>query len=98
MAPKNGDSLVKGSQVLSFLEDLQGSGLAAMSCPTLGDPIGLVAFQASLFKGFSMQEYWNGLPFPSPGDLPHPMGLLHCRRVLYQLSFQGSSKDLQRGP
>ena len=21
---------------------------------------------------FSRQEYWNGLPFPSPGDLPHP--------------------------
>ena len=22
--------------------------------------------------GFSRQEYWSGLPFPSPGDLPHP--------------------------
>ena len=22
--------------------------------------------------GFSRQEYWNGLPFPSPGDRPHP--------------------------
>ena len=22
--------------------------------------------------GFSRQEYWNGLPFPSPGDLPNP--------------------------
>ena len=22
--------------------------------------------------GFSRQEYWNGLPFPSPGDLPDP--------------------------
>jgi len=22
--------------------------------------------------GFSRQEYWNGLPFPSPGDLPSP--------------------------
>ena len=31
-----------------------------------------VAYQASLFMGFSRQEYWNGLPFPSPGDLPHP--------------------------
>jgi len=26
--------------------------------------------------GFSKQEYWSGLPFPSPGDLPDP-GLLH---------------------
>ena len=25
-----------------------------------------------LFMGFSRQEYWSGLPFPSPGDLPDP--------------------------
>ena len=31
-----------------------------------------VAHQASLFMGFSRQEYWSGLPFPSPGDLPDP--------------------------
>ena len=31
-----------------------------------------VVYQASLSMGFSRQEYWNGLPFPSPGDLPHP--------------------------
>ena len=31
-----------------------------------------VAYQASLFMGFSRQEYWSGLPFPSPGDLPDP--------------------------
>ena len=31
-----------------------------------------VAYQASLSMGFSRQEYWNGLPFPSPGDLPDP--------------------------
>ena len=36
-------------------------------------PHGLyVACQAPLFMGFSRQEYWNGLPFPSPGDLPNP--------------------------
>ena len=29
-----------------------------------------VARQAPLFMGFSRQEYWGGLPFPSPGDLP----------------------------
>ena len=28
-----------------------------------------VVCQASLFLGFSKQEYWSGLPFPSPGDL-----------------------------
>ena len=30
-----------------------------------------VAHQAPLSMGFSRQEYWSGLPFPSPGDLPH---------------------------
>ena len=83
--------------------------------------------------GLSRQEYWRGLPFPSPGDLPNPgnelrspalqadslpseppgkpkntgvgslslfqgifqtqesnQGLLHCRQILYQLSYQGS--------
>ena len=80
---------------------------------------------------FSRPEYWSGLPFPSPEDLPNPgiearspmfqedslpgepqgkpkntgvsslslleqifltasnQGLLHCRRILYQLSYQG---------
>ena len=29
-----------------------------------------VTLQTPLSKGFSRQEYWSGLPFPSPGDLP----------------------------
>ena len=31
-----------------------------------------VAHQAPLSMGFSRQEYWSGLSFPSPGDLPDP--------------------------
>ena len=31
-----------------------------------------VAYQAPLSMGFSRQEYWSGLPFSSPGDLPNP--------------------------
>ena len=31
-----------------------------------------VAHQAPQSMEFSRQEYWNGLPFPSPGDLPDP--------------------------
>ena len=31
-----------------------------------------VALQASLFMGFPRQEYWRGLPVPSPGDLLKP--------------------------
>ena len=46
-----------------------------------------VAYQASLSMGFSRQEYWSGLPFPSPGDLPDPgikPSLRHCSQMLYQ--------------
>ena len=31
-----------------------------------------IAYQAPLSMGFSRHEYWSGLPFPSPGDLPYP--------------------------
>ena len=31
-----------------------------------------VAYQAPPSMGFSRQECWSGLPFPPPGDLPHP--------------------------
>ena len=44
----------------------------AQSCPTLCDPIDCVAYQAPLSMGFSRQEYWSGLPFPSLGDLSDP--------------------------
>ena len=45
--------------------------LVAQSCPTLATPW-TVAHQAPLSMGFSRQEYWNGLPFPSPGDFSRP--------------------------
>ena len=41
------------------------------SYPTLCEPW-TVAWQAPPSMGFSRQEYWSGLPFPSPGDLPNP--------------------------
>ena len=45
--------------------------LVTKSCPTIATPW-TVAFQAPLSMGFSRQEYWSGLPFPSPGDLSDP--------------------------
>ena len=42
----------------------------SQSCPTLGNPMDRGAHQAPLSMGFYRQEYWSGLPFPSPGDLP----------------------------
>ena len=44
-----------------------------------------VAHQALPSMGFSRQEYWSGLPLPSPGDLPNPgiePGSPHCRQTL----------------
>ena len=42
-------------------------GLVAQSCPTLATPW-TAALQAPLSMGFSTQEYWSGLSFPSPGE------------------------------
>ena len=60
-----------------------GGGVVSKSCPTFATPW-TIALQAPLSMGFSRQECWDGLPFPSPGDLPKPVikpGLLHCRRT-----------------
>ena len=54
-----------------LLDYYGGGGLVANSCPTLAIPWTL-AHQAPRSMGFSRQEYWSGLPFPSPGDLPDP--------------------------
>ena len=43
--------------------------LVAKSCPTLCNPLAC-SHQAPLSLAFSRQEYWSGLPFPSPEDLP----------------------------
>ena len=53
-----------------------------------------VAHQAPLFKGFFRQEYWSGLQFSSPGDLPDPghVGLLYYMEILYCLSHRGWPK------
>ena len=49
-----------------------------------------VACQAPLSMGFSRQECWSGLSFPSPEDFPdpgiEPGSLPHCRQILYHLN------------
>ena len=57
-------------QVKSLAQDLVVV-VVAKSCPTLANSW-TVACQAPLSMGFSRQEYWKGLLFPSPGDLPDP--------------------------
>ena len=48
-----------------------GGSLVAKSCMTLAT-LWAIACQAPLSVGFSRQEHWNGLLFPSPGNLPNP--------------------------
>ena len=54
--------------VLMYSEHLCAKSL--QSCPTLCDPIDHSLPDCSV-HGFSRQEYWSGLPFHSPGDLPN---------------------------
>ena len=58
----------------------------AQSYPTLSDPMDYRPTRLLCPWGFSRQEYWSGLPFPSPGDLPdpgiEPMSPID-RRILY---------------
>ena len=64
-----------------------------------------VAHQAPLSMEFSRQEYWDGLPFPSPGDLPNPgnKGIMMIYSIqedvkdskfVKQLSSSSSSKSI----
>ena len=82
-----------------FVKNMENpSGLSCCCCsvtqlhPTLATPW-TVAHQAPLSMGFSRQEYWNGLPFPSSGDLPDPRiepCLLNWQAVSLPLRPQGS--------
>ena len=54
---------------------IRSGKLLAVSRSVLPDslwPHGLYPHQVPLSMGFSRQEYWNGLSFPSPGDFPDP--------------------------
>ena len=64
----------------------------AQSCPTLCDPTDCRPPGSSV-HGIPRQEYWSGLPFPSPGDLPNPgiePGSLAWQADALPLNHQGS--------
>ena len=69
-------------------KDEKRKGLVAQSCLALHEPM-TAAHQAPLRMGFSRQEYWSGLLFPSPRERVTQRwnpGLPHCRQILYHLS------------
>ena len=69
----------------------------AQSCPTLRDPMDCSPPGSSV-HGFSRQEYWSGLPLPSPGIFPtqgsnsRPVSCVSCtgRRILYHWATWGA--------
>ena len=68
----------------------------SLSCVWLFAAPWTIAHQAPPSVEFSRQEYWSGLPFPSPGDLPVPgiepgsPAMQADAQMLYRLSHQGS--------
>ena len=65
------DSLAPPSGFLGSIKDLC-CAMGFCAVPALFATLWTVARRAPLSIGFSRQEYWSGLPFPSPGDLPDP--------------------------
>ena len=60
-------------------------------------PLRTIASQAPLFMEFSRKEYWDGLLFPSPGDLQDPgiePGSPALQQILYLLSHQRSPQNI----
>ena len=68
----------------------------SLSCVRLFATPWTVTHQAPLSMGFSRQEYWSGLPFPSPGDLFHP-GIKCKTCLLCLLCWQVYSLPLAHG-
>ena len=56
--------------------------LRAQSCPTLVTPW-IIAHQVHLSMGFPRQEYWSGLPFPTPRDVLDSVQNLHLLSLLH---------------
>ena len=77
--------------------------LSCCSCVQLCAAPQMAAHQAPPSLGFSRQEHWSGLPFPSPMHESEKWkwsrlvvsDSLHCRQILYQLSHKGSPKILE---
>ena len=78
--------ILEGTTMLFSIATAHAS-VCALSYVWLVAALWTVACQASLSMGFSRQEYWSGLPFPPPRDLPDP-GIFSCisciaRQILY---------------
>ena len=66
-APWSASKLFCAANKISLLAESESE--VPQSCPTFCDPMDCILLGSSS-TGFFRQEYWSGLPFPSPGDLP----------------------------
>ena len=78
---KLGLVLVGKAMLSKYLIQFSADGwgcVPTLNCSVISDSVTLwsIAHQAPLSMEFSRHEYWNGLPFPSPGDLPN-LGIEH---------------------
>ena len=70
---RKGSLIISGHQVRGMAEEVPPEWKTLRGCGSFHQPTGLhhwTAHQAPPSMGYSRQEYWSGLPFPSPGDLP----------------------------
>ena len=77
---------------ITALHIFPGVGVQSLSCVQLFAILRTVDHQAAMFMGFPKQEYWSGLPFPSPGPLSDPVIKLEFPSL--PLSHQGSTHSL----
>ena len=90
-------AVYKDKKYDAYLINQDGVLARSLRCVWLLLTLWTVACQTLLPMGFFRQEYWSGLPFSPPGNLPNrgmepafPACLLHFRQILYPLSHQGS--------
>ena len=76
---------------IQAMEEQAVSMSVTQSCPTLCDLM-VGTHQAPPSMGLSRQEYWSGLPFPPPGDLPNP-GIEPRSPTLWADSLQSESLE-----
>ena len=89
--------VAQGRTQLKWLSSSNEHVLSCFSPVSLCATPWTVAHQAPLFMGFSGQEYWSGLPFPSPGDLP-TQGLNSCFSQLLRWQEDSLSLELPGKP
>ena len=78
---------------INWEKDKRGDMLSCFSNVQLFVILWTVAHQPSMSMGFSRQESWSGLPFPSPGDLPNPGKIPNCISYVF-LQWQAGSLPL----